>query len=61
MLPDLGVVVVTDAGTTRFYEAATGREVSEKQTSEFASLSSSRRFVLVSDEDSTTMWVVIDR
>lgn len=61
VLPDLGLVVVTDAGTTRFYEAATGREVSEKQTSEFASLSSSRRFVLVSDEDSTTMWVVIDR
>lgn len=61
VLPDLGLVVVTDAGATRFFAAATGRQVSEEPASEFAALSSSRRFVLVSDEDSTTMWAVVDR
>lgn len=61
VIPELGLVVVTDAGWTRFYESATGKTVSERKGSEFAALSSGRRFVLVSDEDSTTMWAVVDR
>ncbi len=56
VIPELGLVVVTDAGWTRFYDSATGKTVSERKESEFAALSSGRRFVLVSDEDSTTMW-----
>lgn len=61
VIPELGLVVVTDAGWTRFYDSATGKTVSERKGSEFAALSSGRRFVLVSDEDSTTMWAVVDR
>ncbi|MCM1011327.1 MULTISPECIES: PQQ-binding-like beta-propeller repeat protein [unclassified Brevibacterium] len=61
VLPELGLVVVTDAQTTSFYDAATGRTMSEHPAPEFATLTSGSRFALVSGDRSTTMWAVVDR
>lgn len=60
VLPELGLVLVTDNKKTSFYESATGKLVDDFRASEYARLSSGKRVALVADEESTTMWSVVD-
>lgn len=60
VLPELGLVIVTDSKKTSFYESETGKLVDDYPASEYARLSSGKRVALVADEQSTTMWSVVD-
>lgn len=60
VLPELGLVVITDNKKTSFYETATGKVVDDHPASEYARLSSGKRVALVADEASTTMWSVVE-
>lgn len=60
VLPELGLVIVTDSKKTSFYESETGKLVDDHPASEYARLSSGQRVVLVADEASTTMWSVVE-
>lgn len=60
-LPEVDLIAVTDDKKTSFYTATTGEFVNEHPAGEYASLSSGRRVVLVTDENSTTLWSVVDR
>lgn len=59
-LPDLGLVGVTDSKKTSFFEADTGKLVDEHTAGEYAQLSSGHRFLVVADEETSTMWAVVD-
>lgn len=60
VLPELGLVVVTDNKKTSFYESTTGKLIDDHPASEYARLSSGQRVALVADEESTTMWSVVE-
>lgn len=61
VLPDLGLIVVTDNKKTTFFEAKTGKPVSDHPAGDYADLSSSQRFVIATNEDTSTMWAVVDK
>lgn len=60
-LPDVGLVVVTDNKKTTFFDAKTGKPVSDRPAGDYADLSSSQRFVIATNEDTSTMWAVVDK
>ena len=60
-LPDVGLVVVTDNKKTTFFNAKTGKPVSDRPAGDYADLSSSQRFVIATNEDTSTMWAVVDK
>lgn len=60
VLPELGLVVITDNKKTSFYESATGKHVTDHPAGEYARLSSGQRVALVAEEESTTMWSVVE-
>lgn len=60
VLPELDLVIVTDSKKTSFYESETGKLVDDHPASEYARLSSGQRVALVADEESTTMWSVVE-
>lgn len=61
VLPDVGLVVVTDNKKTTFFNAKTGKPVSDHPAGDYAELTSSGRFAIATDEDTSTMWAVIDK
>ncbi|GAA1512627.1 PQQ-binding-like beta-propeller repeat protein [Brevibacterium permense] len=61
VLPDLGLIVVTDNKKTTFFNAKTGKPVSDHPAGDYAELTSSGRFAIATNEDTSTMWAVVDR
>ncbi|MGC2939196.1 MULTISPECIES: PQQ-binding-like beta-propeller repeat protein [unclassified Brevibacterium] len=61
VLPDLGLIVVTDHKKTTFFEVKTGKPVSDHPAGDYSDLSSSGRFVIATNEDTSTMWAVVDQ
>ncbi|MCU4296139.1 hypothetical protein D3I60_03405 [Brevibacterium permense] len=61
VLPDVGLVVLTDNKKTSFYDTDTGRLVDEHKADEYDQLTSGFSTVLVAGEKSTTMWAVVDK
>jgi outer membrane protein assembly factor BamB len=61
VLPDLGLIVVTDNKKTTFFNAMTGKPVSDHPAGDYADLSTSGRFAIATNEDTSTMWAVVDR
>jgi hypothetical protein len=61
VLPDVGLVVLADNKKTTFFEAKTGKPVSDHSVGDYADLTSSQRFVVVSSEEKSTMWAVVDK
>ncbi|SDS09022.1 PQQ-like domain-containing protein [Brevibacterium siliguriense] len=61
VLPDVGLVVLTDNKKTSFYDMDTGRLVDEHKADEYDQLTSGFSTVLVAGETSTTMWAVVDK
>ncbi|MEY8570362.1 outer membrane protein assembly factor BamB family protein [Brevibacterium linens] len=61
VLPDVGLIVVTDNKKTTFFNAKTGKPVSDHPAGDYADLSSSQRFVIATNEDTSTMWAVVDK
>lgn len=60
VLPDVGLVVVTDNKKTNFYDLETGKLVDAQKAEEYDQLTSGYSTVLVAGEKSTTMWAVVD-
>ncbi|WP_166821730.1 outer membrane protein assembly factor BamB family protein [Brevibacterium limosum] len=60
ILPDLGLIVVTDNKKTTFFDAKTGKPVSDHPAGDYSDQSSSGRFVIATNEDTSTMWAVVD-
>lgn len=61
VLPDVGLIVVTDNKKTTFFNAKTGKPVSDHAAGDYAELTSSGRFAIATNEDTSTMWAVVDR
>lgn len=59
VLPDVGLVVITDNKRTSFYDSETGELVDEHKADEYDELTSGYSTVLVAGEKSTTMWAVV--
>lgn len=60
VLPDVGLVVLTDNKKTSFYDSDTGRLVEEHKADQYDELTSGYSTILVAGEKSTTMWAVVD-
>src|SRR5699024_6486920 len=54
-LPDLGLVVLADNKKMTFFDAKTGKPVSDHSVGDYADLTSSQRFVVVGGEEKSTM------
>lgn len=61
VLRDLGLIVVTDNKKTTFFNAKTGKPVSDHPAGDYSDLSTSGRFAIATNEDTSTMWGVVDR
>lgn len=61
VLPDLGLIVLADNKKTTFFEAKTGKSVSDHSVGDYAELTSSQRFVVVGGEEKSTMWSVVEK
>ena len=57
-LPDLDLVPVVDDGELTFYDAATGEAHDSLDVADFASLSSTTRFLLVTEDRTSRLWTV---
>lgn len=57
-LPDLDLVPVVDDGELTFYDAATGEAHDSLDVADFASLSSTTRFLLVTEDQTSRLWTV---
>lgn len=57
-LPDLDLVPVVDDGALTFYDAVTGEAHDSVDVADFASLSSTTRFLLVTEDRTSRLWTV---
>jgi hypothetical protein len=60
-LPDLGLVVLADNKKMTFFDAKTGKPVSDHSVGDYADLTSSQRFVVVGGEEKSTMRAVVEK
>ena len=60
-LPDLGLVVLADKKKMTFFDAKTGKPVSDHSVGDYADLTSSQRFVVVGGEEKSTMRSVVEK